>query len=669
MSSILGIAALLGSLLYLIASVEYALLLRRTGYAFLPIFLFSAVLCITSQSYALDLLHVSFLSASFLLVFQQGKHLKKSSGSWYFFWSIPALALLAAITALFLQEYRLIHLYVYIICCIGALLIAEQLIRNNGGLIKAVGLGMSALLLFNLYIYASALVVGQVDQDSIQARTLAHTSVIFILVLAPALFPHEESRRRRVGLSRPLVFTTTSLMIAGGLLLGISTLGFLFRMGGEEFAAIIQPFLLFLTVLVIGFTLASSNSRARARVWINRHFFKTKYDYNVEWRNLSERLTPANGDMNFAKSAILAVTPIYHGSGGTCYLKEGDQYLPRASLNPRDNPLPISIRGNEQFFEKLQDNWIFLPASNDTLSAANNELIPGEFEAIDSTLLILPLIKNAELFGLLTISANPQHADSFDWEDLDLLHMVSKQVANFVGYQMLSNEMVVTRQFEAFHQFTTFIVHDFKNLIAQQALVVQNATRFIDNPEFIADAIKTIDNSVKKMNRILLRLSQKQSPEGQSISATIPIQDCIDAAIDNCKGRAPIPTREHTDITSMVNADQDSLTMALTHLLTNAQEACAEDGQITIELAVVPDQIICRIIDNGTGMDQDFIDHRLFKPFDSTKKNQGMGVGAYQCRQILSKMDGSLNVTSKLGDGSCFTITLPMAKESSADTP
>ena len=49
-------------------------------------------------------------------------------------------------------------------------------------------------------------------------------------------------------------------------------------------------------------------------------------------------------------------------------------------------------------------------------------------------------------------------------------------------------------------------MHDLKNLIAQQSLVVRNAAKHKDNPEFIDDAIATVDNSVNRMNRILDQL-------------------------------------------------------------------------------------------------------------------------------------------------------------------
>ena len=145
---------------------------------------------------------------------------------------------------------------------------------------------------------------------------------------------------------------------------------------------------------------------------------------------------------------------------------------------------------------------------------------------------ILSLISNDTLIAFVTVYTDAQHIEDFDFEDLDLLRMINKQIASFVGSHKLYEERVVARQFEAFHQITTFVMHDLKNLIAQQALVVENAARFIDNPEFIADAIKTIENSVAKMNRLIRKINENTPIDSeQSQFQCVRLVDVIDEAM------------------------------------------------------------------------------------------------------------------------------------------
>jgi signal transduction histidine kinase len=58
-------------------------------------------------------------------------------------------------------------------------------------------------------------------------------------------------------------------------------------------------------------------------------------------------------------------------------------------------------------------------------------------------------------------------------------------------------------------------------------------------------------------------------------------------------------------------------------------------------------------------MDRDFIQTRLFRPFDSTKGLTGMGIGAYECREVISAIGGQTVVESEPGRGTRFIIMLP----------
>jgi signal transduction histidine kinase len=60
-------------------------------------------------------------------------------------------------------------------------------------------------------------------------------------------------------------------------------------------------------------------------------------------------------------------------------------------------------------------------------------------------------------------------------------------------------------------------------------------------------------------------------------------------------------------------------------------------------------------------MDQQFIRDRLFRPFDSTKGEEGFGIGAYQAREFARKCGGGVEVESAPGKGTKFIIRLPLA--------
>ena len=95
--------------------------------------------------------------------------------------------------------------------------------------------------------------------------------------------------------------------------------------------------------------------------------------------------------------------------------------------------------------------------------------------------------------------------------------------------------------------------------------------------------------------------------------------------------------------------------------MSNAQQATSDDGKIdiTIELSVDEKYMLINLMDTGSGMSEDFIRKRLFKPFDTTKGNAGMGIGAFDAKAYLERIGGQLLVQSKQQQGTTFTLRIP----------
>jgi signal transduction histidine kinase len=99
----------------------------------------------------------------------------------------------------------------------------------------------------------------------------------------------------------------------------------------------------------------------------------------------------------------------------------------------------------------------------------------------------------------------------------------------------------------------------------------------------------------------------------------------------------------------------------LENLLMNAYDAAGSDGQIMVSSHPQDNWAVIAVSDNGCGMSKDFIEKRLFRPFQTTKK-QGMGIGLYHCKTIVDAHGGKLNVESEEGKGTTFKILLPIKK-------
>lgn len=112
--------------------------------------------------------------------------------------------------------------------------------------------------------------------------------------------------------------------------------------------------------------------------------------------------------------------------------------------------------------------------------------------------------------------------------------------------------------------------------------------------------------------------------------------------------------------------DPDMLERALENIIINATEAMQNGGRLMITVGRKGKRTQIAIEDNGTGMTDEFIRERLFKPFQTTKKH-GTGLGLWQVKNIVDQMGGTVDISSCLTEGTCFTISIPEAKACSGN--
>ena len=200
-------------------------------------------------------------------------------------------------------------------------------------------------------------------------------------------------------------------------------------------------------------------------------------------------------------------------------------------------------------------------------------------------------------------------------------------------------------------------MHDLNNLLAQQLLVVKNAERFRDNPKFVDDAIDTIAHSVSRMTRVMEQLSSgSKVPQRQPAD----LRDAVTQAANRCDAGSPLPKIEVGNSPLRVLADIERLTTVFEHLIRNAQDATDIDGEIEVRAELADGTVKVSIRDTGEGMTPEFVRERLFRPFDSTKGSQNMGIGVYQARDYVRTLGGQMEVSSAPDSGTTFTIRLPM---------
>jgi hypothetical protein len=227
----------------------------------------------------------------------------------------------------------------------------------------------------------------------------------------------------------------------------------------------------------------------------------------------------------------------------------------------------------------------------------------------------------------------------------------------------LSERLRQTKELEALQTMSAFFMHDLKNLASKLSLVTQNMPRHMDNPDFQADALKTMQQSVDKINKMGSRLSLLSQKIDLSFRET-SINDLIAASIQDLKEYIKVPVQQNFQQNlPLLMIDQEQMNKVFENLFMNAYDAAGNEGRISVTTAMQDNGVEISISDNGCGMSREFMEKNLFRPFQTTKK-QGMGIGLYHCKTIIDAHGGKLNAESEEGKGTTFRIVLPLGRKS-----
>lgn len=574
-----------------------------------------------------------------------------------------------------------------LVTAIGGLVLLEQAFRAMRAAprkqILPLIIGLGGILAYDLFLYSHGLLFLGLHEDLWAARGFALFMAVPFLLLAARRNPDWSVD---VFISRHVAFYTTSLMGIGAYLLVMSVTGYGLRMAGGEWGFVFQVIFFFGALVVLAWVLFSPSARAALRVFIAKHFYSNKYDYREEWLRLTQRLADAAGDeppparglgalaeMVGADGAILweaaALEPAAGSRGGTDMRPDARPDVGEAPALRRIattgsvgalDVLPRSIEPADPVYSFLNERrWtINLSQARRNADSHPGLTLPAWADHLGTEALIVPLLNRDRLQGIAAL-LSPNRVGRLSYEDIDLLRIAGMQVAAVLAQAEADRQLTESRQFEAFNRFAAFIMHDLKNVVAQQSLVVRNAARYRDDPAFIDDALDTVANSVERMQRLLEQLKRGR---GDELVERVDLGRLILETVSRRTDREPVPTAELPANDIRLRVDRERLGAVLGHLLTNAQDATPPEGTIHIATAAHADGTLAlTVTDTGTGMEEEFIRERLFKPFDSTKGSKGMGIGAYQARQFMQALGGDVRVTSAPGQGTRFELLFPAA--------
>ncbi len=526
---------------------------------------------------------------------------------------------------------------------------------SRGG-VRMLAIGLGGFFLYDLNFFTLAFLLPPPSSDLYNIRGAVDTITVPLLLLST-----REAWVARVQVSRQVVFHTLSFSMIGFYLIAMALLAYGLRLVGGNWGLLLQISFLFGTFILGVVVLVSQRFRAALRVQIAKNFFAYRYDYRVEWLRFIATVSRTEaGAGGLHERVVQAVCAVLDSPGGVLFVPDGDGLQPLAEWNNRSIKAE-AIMGSSDFARYLESGQRIVDF-DDLRAGGDTALVLPDWAAANPRVWLgVPLVHLDSFAGFLVLERTVA-SRTLNWEDYDLLRTLGRQAASYIAESSTQMALDDAAKFDEFNRRFAFIMHDIKNLVSQLSLVARNAERHADNPAFRADMVATLQSSVGKMNDMLARLSQRPS------GLTEPARDAVDIGallyqVVTIKRHAHAPltlavTPDDSGTGHVIAGDTGQIEQLFLHLIQNAIDASSPGAPIVIAAGTEGDDMVIRIADHGRGMSSRFIREELFQPFRSTKPD-GFGIGAYEAREIARLHGGRLDVASREGEGSTFTVTLP----------
>ena len=552
----------------------------------------------------------------------------------------------------------------WVVCSILILMNMERTFRHATGHIrwqtKFIFLGIGSI--FGIHLFTDSQVILFKGVNSSLAMINLGSLLIANLLILRSLFrgrPLDAS----IHLSHQFLYNSFTVIIVGIYFLSVGVLSW-FSLRFEWIKDIhLLIFLIFAAVIGLATILLSDRLRMKRKIFISKHFKRPQYDYQKIWEDFTGRTASVTHTKDLCNITVRMVWETLETLSVSIWLV--DEKKERLSF------------GGSTVFTSVQAEGLkfFGQGGVDLIHAMTNQTMPVDLESREDDWVedlkhsygletkesriryCVPLNAAGHLIGIMTMSEKVFY-QPLTFEEFGLVKTIADQAAAALLNLRLSEQIRHARELEAFQSMSAFFMHDLKNLASKLSLVTQNLPLYADNPEFRNDALRTIEQSVLKLNTMSSRLSVLSQKVEISRHMT-DINELVKETISKTKGYIDSAIVQDLHDLPQIMVDRDQLQKALENLLINANEATGSGGQFTIVTDCRDSWVEIDISDNGCGMSREFINKHLFRPFQTTKK-KGMGIGLFHCKTIVEAHNGKIEVESEEGKGTTFRVLLPI---------
>lgn len=508
-------------------------------------------------------------------------------------------------------------------------------------------LGIVAASIVNFIVMSRILSLSTLDRNFMAAGACGMIFFALSFIYAVVRYPLFDVRTRPGGFRGGSV---VSVVVAGMYFLAIALISWVSAFYGMSYdlfsLVVLGAFVLFLLVAAG----ISGKVRRRARRFINENFRPGRYNYRREWRRYARLMSGSSEIDEFLSNTISSLCETIMVGKGIAWADFGGDRVASYGLKSHES-VP---RAAHALLELCRGEPVRILGRDDLRSAPF-----GGGTDVSWARAVAFLLIDGSPAGLIALGEKDMNAP-WNSEDAEFLATIADQGSVTLENLQMERKFLESRQMESFNRFASFVIHDLKNTVGMLSLTAENARDNIKDERFQADAIETIERSVQKMRRLIDSLNAHKSP--RSITRRpADVSKVVSRRIEEIGALAShrnVTIEQAGEESVAVSIDPAAVGRIVENLLLNAVEALPGGGRIEVEVSGGDSGVYIEVRDDGPGFDEAYLEHSLFKPFASTKKN-GLGVGLVLCRTLAEAHQGRLSAGNLPGGGAVVRLTLP----------
>jgi len=230
--------------------------------------------------------------------------------------------------------------------------------------------------------------------------------------------------------------------------------------------------------------------------------------------------------------------------------------------------------------------------------------------------------------------------------------------------RVFEEKLVKANKLSALGELASSIAHEIKNpLISIQGFARRIGTT--EDRDKLEKYAKFIEQEADRLSQVLTKLlgfSRMDEPKKDLLDMNEIVDDTVMFMEHHLTRFKNVELSiEKNSSLPMVSVDKIHVQQTMVNIILNAAQAMPEGGQIRIRTGANDQYVFIAISDTGMGIKEEDLEN-IFEPFFTTKeKEQGTGLGLSLCKRLIEANAGKIEVDSKVGKGTTFTIMIPIS--------